>query len=199
MTFMPSTLLSMRRPSREFCNDIRLSERWPAVALLNGMLEKPVPMPPPTSVERMTLVKSTKPRGVNLATPMSKESGLALASGVCSYGFGVGAAGAVDGKLPVVLATSPPTCWYPGAAGTAAAGWAEDGAGLASKSSIFCCSSIACFSMSICFCCSANFCFNWAASSWLPPCATHGVAHSAHNTNTVRVRVVSFISRTASI
>src|SRR5580700_838350 len=158
--FQPSTLLSMRRPTREFCSDMRLSDRCPEVVLLNGMVLKLVPIPLPTSVERITLVKSTKPSGVNLATPISNESGLALASGSCSYEFDLGSAGAVDGRFPVVLATSPPTRLNPGAFGAADpldAGWAEGwapgcaeaccGAGLAASVSSICfCSSIACFS-----------------------------------------------------
>src|SRR5580658_7898208 len=126
--FQPSTLLSMRRPRREFCSDMRLSDRCPAVVLLNGMVLKLVPMPLPTSVERTTLVKSTKPRGVNLATPISNERGLAVASGIWSYGFGAGAVGAVDGRFPVVLATSPPMRRNPGPLGAGAslgAGWSD--------------------------------------------------------------------------
>ncbi len=71
------------------------------------MLAKLVPMPLPTSVDLKTLVKSMKPSGVNLATPISKESGFAVASGVSWYGFGFGGAGAVDGRIPVRPATSP--------------------------------------------------------------------------------------------
>ena len=69
----------------------------------------------PVLVERAMLMKSTNPRGVNVAPPMWKPSGDSPFPGCCCVwaalivpaGLMVGDTIAGMGKMPVVLATSP--------------------------------------------------------------------------------------------
>src|SRR5579871_1264690 len=84
-------------PRREFWALKRSSVR-PALgkfrSIRYGSEEKFVPMPLPMTGERKTLVKSMKPRGVNVALPMRKNSG---EGGSFPCGVAAAAEGAAEG------------------------------------------------------------------------------------------------------
>src|SRR5258707_716850 len=97
------TLVSTRRPIREFCSLSLLSVRFPLVVVEKGMLPKLVPIPVPGFVERFTLVKSAKPMGVMKADPKAHESGAFATTGAGGLGTMNSGAGPAEDTFAVVF------------------------------------------------------------------------------------------------
>src|ERR1035437_2989103 len=172
MKCAPFQLRSTRNPMREFCGLKRNSESLDVAALLNGMLPKLLPKDPPAFLSFQDAVRSMKPTGMMVVSPILSCSGDdASAAAACGAGglkprAGAGAGGA-EGNIGVVEATSPRfaiLCW----------GWASE-----TWSSIFICASKAACNCSICFFCASNCAFSFAISAALSALFTCGPAGSA--------------------
>src|ERR1039458_6927555 len=103
MKWAPFQLPSTRKPIREFCGLKRNSESLEVAALLYGMLPKLLPRVPPAFLSFQSAVRSMKPTGMMVVSPIfscsGELAGAAAASAACCGGNAglVGAAGVAEG------------------------------------------------------------------------------------------------------
>src|ERR1035438_1798086 len=107
MKWAPFQLPSTRKPIREFCGLKRNSESLEVAALLYGMLPKLLPRVPPAFLSFQSAVRSMKPTGMMVVSPIfscsGEEAGAAAAAGACgSSGLNLGVAAAGGGSMGAV-------------------------------------------------------------------------------------------------
>src|ERR1019366_2926058 len=96
MKWAPFQLPSTRKPMREFCGLKRNSESLLVAALLYGTLPKLLPRDPPAFLSFQSAVRSMKPTGMMVVSPIFSCSGELASAGdaVAAWGNGEPTAGA---------------------------------------------------------------------------------------------------------
>src|SRR5580698_4507308 len=108
MMWASLTLASIRKPKREFCGLKRNSPNLPVAPLLYGTLPKLLPMDPPAFSLFHSAVKSKKPMGWMVASPILSCSGAeGSPAGTCGSNTRGAGAGGGGGTMGVAEATSP--------------------------------------------------------------------------------------------
>src|ERR1017187_7716618 len=108
MKWAPFQLPSTRKPIREFCGLKRNSESLEVAALLYGMLPKLLPREPPAFLSFQSAVRSMKPTGMMVVSPIFSCSGelTGAASAACCGGNAglVAGAGVAEGGANIGVA-----------------------------------------------------------------------------------------------
>src|ERR1039457_5515953 len=101
MKWAPFQLPSTRKPIREFCGLKRNSESLEVAALLYGMLPKLLPRVPPAFLSFQSAVRSMKPTGMMVVSPIfscsGELAGAAAAVAACGNGEPTAGAGGAEG------------------------------------------------------------------------------------------------------
>src|ERR1039457_2404505 len=93
MKWAPFQLPSTRNPRREFCGLKRNSESLLVAALLYGTLPKLLPKDPPAFLSFQSAVRSMKPTGMMVVSPIFNCSGEEAAAGAAAAACGSAGAG----------------------------------------------------------------------------------------------------------
>src|ERR1035441_9594569 len=87
MKWAPFQLPSTRKPIREFCGLKRNSESLEVAAVLYGMLPNLLPRAPPAFLSFQSAVRSMKPTGIMVVSPIfsctGEEAAAGAAGGAC--------------------------------------------------------------------------------------------------------------------
>src|ERR1022692_5119440 len=86
MKWAPFQLPSTRNPRREFCGLKRNSESLEVAALLYGTLPKLLPRDPPAFLSFQSAVRSMKPTGMMVVSPIFSCNGEGASAGACGSG-----------------------------------------------------------------------------------------------------------------